>query len=460
MRYLLSFAIATLFIFSSCNDQKGVSTTAGSNEDSTSSAQVDGHPDWILQGNIYEVNVRQYTPEGTFNAFATHLDRLKEMGVQTLWFMPIQPISVKDRKGKLGSYYAIANYTAVNPEYGTMDDWKALVKGAHDRGMKVITDWVPNHSGADHAWLTSHPDFYVVDSVTKQPVAPFDWTDVRKLNYANPQLVDSMLAAMKFWITETGIDGYRCDVAGEVPKEFWTKANAELKKVKNVFMLAESNDAWLHETGFDASYPWNEFAMMKQIAKGERPAFALDSTLQRLDTGYTKNAIRMYFTSNHDENSWNKADYGTMPGAVHAPFAVLTQTIARSVPLIYSGQEEPFLDSLSFFYKDTITFGKYERAGFYKTLLNLRKNNSALAANASFSKLPTSNDAAIYAFERERDGNKVLVVTNLSKKPVTFTWKTQPSAKEWNNIFGGSKEPIDKGFGIEPWGYAVYELKK
>jgi alpha-amylase len=458
MRHALSVSVlfASLF-FVACNDSAVQSTASGS--DTTSTASVDGHPAWIMQGNIYEVNTRQYTPEGTFKAFATQLDRLSEMGVQTLWFMPINPISVKDRKGKLGSYYAIANYTAINPEYGTLADWKDLVQQAHAKGMKVIIDWVPNHTGGDHPWLTSHPEFYVQDSVTHQPVSPFDWTDVRKLNYKNPQLRDSMIASMKYWVTETDIDGFRCDVAGEVPKDFWTRAITELRSVKNVFMLAETNDAWIHETGFDASYPWDAFVAMKQVAKGERPAFAIDSVLKKVDSTYTKNALRMYFTSNHDENSWNKADYGTMPGAAHAPFAVLTQTIARSVPLIYSGQEEPFLDSVSFFYKDTIMMGKYERANFYKTLLNLRKNNPALAANAPFTKLATSNDAAIYAFERGSGANKVLVILNLSATPQEFTWTKAPSATQWTNVFAGSKEPVEKGMGLEPWGYVVYELR-
>lgn len=456
LRFLNCLLLSSCIFLFACNNSSQVQSTTSTD----SSATIDGHPAWIEQGNIYEVNIRQYTPEGTFVAFEKNLDRLKDMGVQTLWFMPINPISVKDRKGKLGSYYAVSSYTAINPEYGTMDDWKALVKNAHEKGFKVIIDWVPNHTGADHPWLTSHPDFYVQDSVTHQPVSPFDWTDVRKLNYKNPELVDSMIASMKFWITESDIDGFRCDVATDVPKEFWSKCIPELKKMKSIFMLAESNEAWMHEAGFDATYTWDAFAMMKKVAKGERPAFAIDSVLWKVDSTYPKNALRMYFTSNHDENSWNKADYGTMPGASHAPFAVLTQTIERSVPLIYSGQEEPFLDSVSFFYKDTIMFSKFSRAGFYKTLLNLRKNNSALAADASFKKLATNNDAAMYAFEREKGGNKVLVVLNLSKQAQNFTWKDQPSEKEWNNIFLGNKEPVDKGFGIEPWGYAVYELKK
>lgn len=448
--------IVISFFVLACNNSQTEKLQAASND----TAIIDGHPAWIEQGNIYEVNTRQYTPEGTFKAFEKNLDRLKNMGVQTLWFMPINPISKKDRKGELGSYYAVSNYTAINPEYGTMDDWKALVKNAHEKGFKVIMDWVPNHTGADHPWLTSHPDFYVLDSVTHQPLSPFDWTDVRQLNFENKEMQDSMIAALKFWITETDIDGYRCDHVEKFQKAFWDRCIPELRKLKNIFLLSENNDPWVYASGFDATYPWDAFNMMKLIAKGERPAFGMDSVLWRVDSTYPKTAIRMYFTSNHDENSWNKADYGTMPGASHAPFAVLTQTIEKSVPLIYSGQEEPFLDSISFFYKDTISFSKFSRANFYKTLLNLRKNNPALAANASFKKLATSNDAVLYAFEREKDGNKVLVVLNLSKQPQQLKWKDQPSEKEWNNVFLGNKEPVDKGFGIEPWGYAVYELKK
>ena len=173
------------------------------------------------QNNIYEVNIRQITPEGTFKAFEQHLTRLKEMGVKTLWFMPIYPISVKDRKGTLGSYYAIQDYKKINPQFGTLQDWKHLVNEAHKKGFFVIIDWVANHTGADHQWLQTHPAFYVQDSITHQPIAPFDWTDVRKLNYSNYELRDSMSASLQYWIKETNIDGFRCDVAAEVPSSFW-----------------------------------------------------------------------------------------------------------------------------------------------------------------------------------------------------------------------------------------------
>ncbi len=449
---VLLAAIALLVI--SCKSSN--STNEKTVPYATDTARVDGHPAWIMQGNIYEVNVRQYTPEGTFKAFETHMSRLKDMGVQTLWFMPIQPISKVDRKGTLGSYYAVSNYTAVNREFGTMDDWQQLVNTAHEMGFKVIIDWVPNHTGADHYWLEKYPDFYVRDSATGKAKIAFDWSDTRDLNYDNMAMQDSMINAMKFWLG-TKIDGFRCDVAGEVPKEFWSRAIPALKKVNpGIFMLGENNNAWLHEAGFDATYTWDEFSTMKRVANGSTTADALDSAQARL-ANYPANALRMYFTSNHDENSWNKADYATMPGVVHAPFAVLTQTWARSVPLIYSGQEEPFLDSISFFYKDTINFGKYERANFYKTLLNLRTSNPALAANASYTRVNAGDPKQVLAYLREKDGKKILVVLNLSAKPAAISLKDASLAVKPNTLFSNNTVDGTKAsYTLEPWGYVLY----
>ena len=454
--HLVALLFYVAFLASSCNS---VSDANESAVDSTA-AQVqliDGHPEWIMQGNIYEVNIRQYTPEGTFKAFENHLQRLKDMGVQTLWFMPINPISKLERKGALGSYYAVSSYIAINPEFGTMNDWKELVNHAHAMGFKVIIDWVPNHTGADHPWLTSHPNFFAKDSSGK-PAVPYDWTDTRQLDYNNTEMQDSMIAAMKYWLTASAIDGFRCDVAWNVPGPFWSKCINELKKVKpDIFMLAEGDKPYLHPSGFDATYPWEMFHMMVRVAKGQRPAFALDSVKQRYDTMYPPNALEMYFTSNHDENSWNKADYQTMPGAVHAPFAVLTQTYYHSVPLIYSGQEEPFLDSLSFFYKDTITFRSFGRQKFYKTLLELRKNNAALAANASFRKVSVGDDKALYAYTREGSAKKIFVILNLSAKEQAIKITDASLHGKPYNVFMGTNEDVNgKEWKIEPWGYVVY----
>ncbi len=432
-------------------------SNAQSEKKVSSNNVIDGHPRWIMQGNIYEVNVRQYTPEGTFKAFAKNLPRLKKMGVQTLWFMPINPIGVLDRKGTLGSYYAISNYKAINPEFGTMADWNELVKKCHEMGFKVIIDWVANHTAADHYWMTNHPDFYVRDSVTHKAISPFDWTDTRKLNYSNPQLCDTMTATLEYWLNESHLDGFRCDVADEVPQAFWTKCIAKLRKGRNIFMLAESEKPWIHDAGFDATYSWSIFSKFSDIAKGTKNALLIDTALKAAEAKFQKNALHMYFTSNHDENSWNKADYGTTPGITHAPFAVFTQTINHNVPLIYSGQEGPHLDSISFFYKDTIRFGKFARANFYSKLLALRKNNSALASNAEFIKLKSSNDNNIYSYLRTSGTQKVLVVLNLNNNTTTATIAGAINGKA-TELFTNKIEELADGqkFVLKPWGYKVF----
>ena len=437
-KYILFSLTLTLLLYSCQSKNKKAET---------STVTVAGvHPDWIMQGNIYEVNTRQYTKEGTFNAFATHLDRLKEMGVQTIWFMPINPISKKDRKGTLGSYYAVADYTGINPEYGSLDDWKSLVKKIHEKEMKVLIDWVPNHTGADHPWLQTHPDFFIKDS-TGQAATMFDWTDTRVLDFKNNAMQDSMIAAMKYWVTETGIDGYRVDVAWNVPGEFWKKCIPQLK-------------AYLMTSGFDAYYPWEMFHMMVKVAAGERPAFSLDSIKAKYDTTYPKEAIPMYFTSNHDENSWNKSDYATFPGASHAPFAVFTQTMSGSVPLVYSGQEEPLLRPLPFFEKDSIIFNKLERAKFYTTLQKLRTNNPSLAADASFRKIKAGDEKAVYAYVREKSGKKILVILNLSKKEQVIKIADKTLHGNPYNVFMGATEPLTGSeWKLQPWGYVIYEYK-
>jgi len=466
MTYHRLLCITIVVFFTSCgNPAENKTTNTATNKDSvqtskdslpvTAAAKL---PDWALQSNIYEVNIRQYTKEGTFNAFAASLPRLKAMGVQILWFMPITPISVVDRKGKLGSYYAVQDYKAINPEFGNMQDWKNLVNKAHEMGFKVITDWVPNHTGADNGWLTRHPDFYTKGKAGK-PIPAFDWTDTRDLNYDNKEMRDSMIAAMKFWLTESNIDGFRCDVAGEVPDDFWRDCISQLNKIKPLFMLAEGDKGNLHRDGFHATYAWDMFANLKRIAAGQTNALAIDSVLRRQDSSFPTGAVKMYFTSNHDENSWNKADYGTMPGIKHAPFAVFTQTMRNALPLIYSGQEEPVLDSISFFYKNPIRFGKYKRAPFYKTLLNLRANSPALATDASFQKISAGDSTALYAFVREKAGHKMAVILNLSAKSQSV--KTDNALLRGNplNVFMGTKEKLIAGhsFNIEPWGYVVYK---
>jgi len=420
------------------------------------SQTIDGHPAWAMQGNIYEVNVRQYTKKGTFKAFSKELDRLNDMGVQTLWFMPITPISKVDRKGSLGSYYAVSNYTAVNPEFGTLKDFKKLVAEAHKLGMKVIIDWVPNHTGADNVWIKRHPDFYVKDK-TGKPAVAFDWADTRQLNYKNVVMQDSMINAMKYWVKATDIDGFRCDVAWNVPYAFWKRCIPQLNAMKQLFWLAEGDKNYLHPGGFDATYPWDMFHAMVGVAKGARPATALDSIKAKYDKIYPHNALELYFTSNHDENSWNKADYGTFPKDSHAPFAVFTQTMPHSIPLIYSGQEEPVLRAIKFFDKDNMKMGKYDREKFYKTLLFLRKQTPALSADASFRKVNVGDNKAVYAYVREKDGKKVFIILNLSNKEQNITVEDESLLGKPLNVFRHQEEPVtSKPWKMDAWGYVVF----
>lgn len=412
------------------------------------------HPSFMHQGNIYEVNIRQYTPEGTFNAFAKHIPRLKKMGVQTLWLMPIQPISKLGRKGTLGSYYAVADYTSVNPEFGTMSDFNNLVSQAHALGMKVIIDYVPNHSGADHPWLTTHPDFYEKDS-TGQPTYTADWSDTRELNFANLAMQDSMINTMKFWVNKTKIDGFRVDVAWGVPISFWTKCIKTLKNIRPLFFLAEADDAALHTAGFDATYTWREYNVIKEVAAGKKEVRSLDTIFNTIDTSFVKGAWRLYFTSNHDENSWNKADFETMPGPVHAPFAVLALTYNRTMPLIYSGQEEPVLRALQFFEKDPIQFNKLERAPFYTALLQLRNTNKAFGEGAQFKRLSVNKQEAVMAYQRNFEKDQVVVVLNLSNIKQEVTIDTNGLKGKYKSLFSGKELNNIKNVELPAWGYLV-----
>lgn len=420
------------------------------------------HPAWSGQSNIYEVNLRQYSASGSFKDFAKHLPRLKNMGVQILWFMPLTPIGMEDRKetpADLGSYYAVRDYKAVNEEFGTMKDFKALVKQAHSMGFKVITDWVPNHTAPDNVWIKTHPDFYKKDSAGNI-VIPHGWSDTRKLNYDNRELRDSMIAAMKFWLKESDIDGFRCDVAMDVPTDFWKECITSLRKIKNVFMLAEAEKPELHTAGFDETYGWSVMEIMIKLVAGKKTLAQADSVINHNLKVFPKNAYRLYFTTNHDWNSWEGTEFERY-GDAYKTFAVFSQTMYQSIPLIYSGQEIPNKKRLKFFVKDTITWNQYEMAPFYKTLLNLRKNNPALAADANYRRLVTANDVAIFAYLREKQGHKVAVILNLSNEPQRFRIKDRNLMGQPMNVFMGVPEKVNPThiFSIEPWGYIVYDYK-
>lgn len=419
------------------------------------------YPEKAKDMNIYEVNIRQYTPKGTIDAFIPHIDRLKNMGVDILWIMPVQPIGEKNRKEPLGSYYSIKDYTAINPNFGKLQDFKKLVRKAHENEMIVLLDWVANHTAYDHHWSQEHPEYYNLDSVgnLQSPVA--DWTDVADLNYENEDLHQAMINEMKWWVTETDIDGFRCDMAGMVPNDFWEKAIDGLEATKDVFMLAEWEEPKIHDAGFDMSYGWEFHHLLNDIAKGKANANSVISYLEKDQERFDSTDFRMYFTSNHDENSWAGTVFERM-GDAYKALAVLTATVP-GMPLIYSGQEAGLNKRLSFFDKDTIDWSNLAYEDFYSQLLRLKKNNPALwngAFGGNFQEInKNQNSSDILAFSRKKDDNEVLVIMNLSDTTQSFvidknyTGKTYQKAnnRELTVTFSESQEPL----AFDPWSYMI-----
>ena len=419
------------------------------------------HPEWSRNATIYEVNIRQFTPEGTFTAFQEHIPRLKKMGVDILWLMPINPVGIKNRKGSLGSYYSVKDYKAVNPAFGTLEDFRKVVETAHQHGMKVIIDWVANHSSWDNPWITEHPEWYTKDSLGRM-VSPYDWSDVADLDYSNAGLRAAMLDALKYWMEETDIDGYRCDVAGMVPDDFWDSARAGLDKIKPVFMLAEAEGPQFHTRAFDMTYNWELHHIMNSIAKGKKNAKSIDTLYQKLDTLYPADAYRMLFTSNHDENSWQGTEFERM-GEASICMAVLTATLP-GMPLVYSGQESAFNRRLKFFEKDTIDWKDYRLEPFYQKLFALKHAYQPLwngTWGGKMVRVNTSLDSVVFAFIREKEGDKLFVVTNLQGQVNEVSLKGDSFAGNYKEWFSEEKASFQKGavIRLKPWEYRVYIRK-
>jgi len=415
-------------------------------------------PEWVQNATIYEVNVRQFTPEGTFSAFEKHLPRLKNMGVDIIWLMPIHPIGELNRKGSLGSYYAVRDYRGINPEFGSHDDFAHLVDAAHQLGMKVIIDWVANHTSPDAVWIEEGKlDWYTLDSMGKvQPTLGTDWWDVADLNYDNADLRNEMIACMEYWVRDFDIDGYRCDVAGWVPMDFWNAARASLDQIKPVFMLAEAEGKELH-SAFEMTYGWEFHHIMNEIAKGEKNAADVIAFYEKtkLPTG----AFHMNFTSNHDENSWNGTEMERM-GEARFALAVLAATI-EGMPLVYNGQETSLDRRLKFFDKDSINWDKMDLVDFYSRLLHLHQSNEALHVGLEQTEprfLSTKDQKEVLVFERKAGENRVLVLLNLSNstQKVKVTDVMQGTFK---NLFEGEKVVLktNQSIMLKPWGYIVYE---
>lgn len=437
----------------------GCNSSGGEPDNQDTGTSIVRHPDWSYNLSIYEVNVRQYTAEGTFEAFRAHLPRLKEMGVGILWFMPIHPIGEKNRKGTLGSYYSVKDYYGVNPEFGTVEEFKALVEEIHEMGMYVILDWVANHTAWDNLLTEEHPEWYEKDNVGNfVPPVP-GWSDVIKLDFSADGLDQWMINAMKYWVEEVGVDGFRCDVAEMVPLSFWESAREELEKIKPLFLLAEGNAPELHQKAFDMTYSWSLFNLLNQIAKRDKRVTDLEPFLTEDRKKYPTGSFRMLFTTNHDENSWN-GTVGERLGDAAEVSAVLTSML-EGMPLVYSGQEAGLDKRLAFFEKDEIEWKEHRLENIYTTLLKLKQDSRALwngSQGGELKRLKTSNDELVFAFRRQIDANSVVVIPNLSDVTLKITLAEEIQPSTYTDIFSGEEISVTTGaeFSLGPWEYRVF----
>lgn len=414
-------------------------------------------PDWAKNSTIYEVNIRQFSKEGTFKSFQQHLPRLKELGVDILWLMPINPIGKLNRKGTLGSYYSVKDYVDVNPEFGTKEDFKTLVDEIHNQGMHVIIDWVANHTAWDNKWVKTNPEFYTKDSSGNfVPPVP-DWSDVIDLNYDNKELWKEMISALKYWVSEVDIDGYRCDVAGMVPIEFWNEVRTELDKIKPVFMLAEWDTPEMHKFAFDMTYDWDLHKIFNGVYAKERNSSDIIKHILNDQKKYPDYAYRMQFTSNHDENSWNGTEYERLGKAAEV-FAVLTYVIP-GMPLIYNGQEIGFNKRLEFFEKDSIIWKENKFEKLYKNLNELKEKNKALWAGIESGSVDfINNNNDILIIRRSKENKEVIGFFNLTEKEIEANIRLEKASGVYISFNNDQQIELNGNFQLKlkPWSYIIF----
>lgn len=428
------------------------------------------HPEWASEAVIYELNVRQFSPEGTFGAVRAQLPRLRDLGVDILWLMPIYPIGEERRKGTLGSYYSIRDYCAVNPEFGTFEEFRALVEAIHETGMRIILDWVPNHTSRDAVWVTEHPEWYKRDPETGEIATPYDWTDTAQLDYDSPAMRRGMTEAMLFWLRETAIDGFRVDMAMLEPLAFWEACVPELEafmdaQSRGLFMLAEAEGPEFHRVAFDATYSWEVHHLMVDIAQGKvpEPASALRGRLQYEAELYPPAALRMRFTSNHDENSWNGSEFQRFGESVRM-MAALTYLLP-GMPLIYNGQEAGSDRSLAFFDKDGVDWSALGGGwtAFYQELNALRHSQAALRGGmegGDVYAMDNSLSNRVLSIKRRVGDSLVMGLFNLSAEHADFEVYDEDFNGSFRQVGSPSLAELrgHSHFYLPPWGFFVYYL--
>lgn len=496
MKYERFFAVLAIFIISCVQNNQGIKPDQESQYPVSTFVK---HPAWSKNSIIYEVNIRQYTEEGTFNAFADHLPRLQKLGVDILWLMPVYPIGElnmkagqtilvdeipdpDERKKYLGSYYSTKDFLNVNPEFGTMEDFRSLVDKIHKLGMHIILDIAVNHTAWDHPWINTHPEYYTRIDTMNLPWNPewmedhpeyfnrikklqmtypieegeTDWWDAAELDYNNDELRNEMKRIFKYWVSEIGVDGYRCDVAGRVPCDFWNDVRASLDSIKPVFMLAEDEDSTcLLNKAFDMNYAWKFHHILNDLAKGEKTIQDLKNYFYDLDTTYDPGIYRMNFITNHDENTWNGTEFERMDKAVEV-MALLTYTVP-GMPMIYSGQEIGQTKRLKFFEKDPIKWEESRWENTYQILNELKKTNQVLwnGTSGGEMKIIRSKSEGIFAFSRNNEEEELIILANLSDRSDSTYLPDKYSVRSYNNVFTREKVNVNRAIILEPYKYLV-----
>jgi 1,4-alpha-glucan branching enzyme len=418
------------------------------------------HPEWSKNAVIYQINTRQFTPEGTFKAAEAQLPRLKEFGADILWLMPINEIGLKNRKGSLGSPYAVRDYYSVNSEFGTLDDLKHFVRAAHEMGMHVILDWVANHTAWDNVLVSEHPDWYARDwKGDFRPTPWWDWDDIIDLDFSLPEVREYMTEAMKYWVREADIDGYRCDVAGFVPTDFWNTVRRELDAIKPVFMLAEWESRDLHEEAFDMTYSWSWHDTMARIARGEADLGALFVYYSWNEKAFPQDIMRMHFLTNHDKNAWEGTQNEYFGDAVEAVAAL--SVVSEGMPLVYNGQECGEPKRLEFFEKDPIQWKEYPIGALYKKLFALKRRNTALWNahwGARMVRVHNSEPKKVFSFVRGNESDKVFAVFNFCAEPKSVTFPESLCHGAYTEYMSGQSATIspETSLDLAPWEFRIF----
>ena len=418
------------------------------------------HPEWSKNATIYQINTRQFTPEGTFNAAVKQLPRLKALGADILWLMPIHEIGEKNRKGTLGSPYAIKDYYSVNPEFGTLEDLRRFVNSAHELGMYVIFDWVANHTAWDNALVEQHPDWYLRDwKGDFRPTPWWNWDDIIELDYENAAVRQYMTEAMAHWVTELDIDGYRCDVAGFVPIDFWNTVRKTLDAIKPVFMLAEWESRDVHAEAFDMTYSWTWNQAMHEIAVGHTDVTSLYEYYSWNEKAYPHDIMRMMFVTNHDQNAWEGTEFERFGDCLEA--TIVLSVVGEGLPLIYNGQEAGNTKRLEFFERDPIVWKKHRLGELYQQLFALKKANTALwnaAWGARMIRVPNSDGEKVLSFVRQNERDKVFVAINFSAQKLTVKLEEALYIGTYTEYFSNQRVEFSgsEELTLEAWGYRVF----